>query len=108
MLVLRVHGISTHSSHRLSAYLDSLLCHFDTIGAAVGTLLIFGGNDGFKILTLPSLLPPVAIGSIVGRSRNLLSFVDGGLFYVIAIHGMVQVWRWGLGGVLRSRIRLTG
>lgn len=98
----------TQSWHRLSAHVGSLLCHFDTIRTAVGSLLILGGNDGFQILTLPPLLSPVAIGSIVGSSRNLLSFVDGCLFHVISIHGLAKVSMWGLGGVLRSWIRLTG
>ena len=57
-------------------------------GTGAGTLLIVGGDDGLQILALPPLLASVTIGSIVGGSRDLLSFVDGGLFHVISIHGI--------------------
>ena len=63
-------------------------------------MLIFSRDDGLEILTLPPLLSAIAIGSIIGRSRNLLGFADRGLFYVIAIHDLANVSKWGgYGGV---------
>ncbi len=56
------------------------------VGTGAGTLLVVGGDDGLQILTLPPLLSGGTIGRIICGSRDLLCFVDGGLFYVISIH----------------------
>jgi hypothetical protein len=57
------------------------------MGAQVGALLTFGGDDGLQVLAFPPLLSGVPIGCIICRTGDLLGFVYGGLFDVISIHG---------------------
>jgi hypothetical protein len=59
------------------------------MGAQVGALLTFGGDDGLQVLAFPPLLSGVPIGCIICRTGDLLGFVYGGLFDVISIHGNV-------------------
>lgn len=61
-------------------------------GAGTGTLLILGSDYRLQILTLPPLFAAITIGSIVRGTRDLFSFVDGGLFYVISIHIIRSVY----------------
>ena len=57
----------------------------DTVRTWLGALRTLSRDDRLEVLAFPSLLSPVTIRSLTGRSRDLFGFVDSRFFDVTTV-----------------------